>query len=134
MITDETCSPLRFSFYLIFINVVKTELLTFIFQSDSVRFLALIITVTFLLQSEQLFQLIVTQLVTTVYLSHLSNPTPIHCLSSILLPKFKKNQGCFIFFTRDWEKKNKKHFLSVEIRNYILININVKKSVLWFFG
>ena len=31
------------------------------------------------------------------------------------------------FFTRDWEKNNKKHFHNVEIENDILIYINIKK-------
>ena len=33
----------------------------------------------------------------------------------------------FHFFTRDWEKNNKKHFQNVEIRNDILIYINIKR-------
>ena len=32
----------------------------------------------------------------------------------------------FQFFTRDWEKNNKKHFQSVEIGNDNLIYINIK--------
>ena len=31
------------------------------------------------------------------------------------------------FFTRDWEKNNKKYFQSVEIGNDILIYINLKR-------
>ena len=31
------------------------------------------------------------------------------------------------FFTRDWEKNNKKHFYSVEVGNDILIYINIKR-------
>ena len=38
-----------------------------------------------------------------------------------------RNEGCVIFFTRDWEKNNKKHFQSVEIGNDILIYINIKR-------
>ena len=37
------------------------------------------------------------------------------------------NEGCFILFTRDWEKNNQKHFHIVEIRNVILIYINIKR-------
>ena len=33
----------------------------------------------------------------------------------------------FHFFTRDWEKNNKKYFHSVEIGNYILTYINTKR-------
>ena len=33
----------------------------------------------------------------------------------------------FFFFTKDWEKKNKKHFHRVEIGNNILIDINMKR-------
>ena len=31
-----------------------------------------------------------------------------------------------MFFTREWEKNNKKYFQSVEIKNDILIYINIK--------
>ena len=37
----------------------------------------------------------------------------------------------FHFFRRDWEKNNKTRFHSVEIRNDILIYINIKRV---FFG
>ena len=84
-------------------------------------------TITFLLPSEQLTQLTLTQLVTTVYMSHLPNPTPSHRLSSIRLRKCIKNERCFISFTREWEKNNKKHFHSVQLGNYILIYINIKR-------
>ena len=50
--------------------VIDSELLTFIFQSEN---LSSYQTVIFLLPSERLNQLTLTQLVTTVYLSHLSN-------------------------------------------------------------
>ena len=33
----------------------------------------------------------------------------------------------FHFFKRDWEKKNKKHFHSVEIQNDIFNYINIKR-------
>ena len=33
----------------------------------------------------------------------------------------------FHFFTRDWEKNNKRYFQSVEIRNDILIYININE-------
>ena len=54
----------------VFMDVFKSELLTFIFQSEN---LSSYQTVIFLLPSERLNQLTLTQLVTTVYLSHLSN-------------------------------------------------------------
>ena len=63
----------------------------------------------------------------TVYLSHLPNRTPSHHLSSIRFPKCIRNEGCFNFFTRDWENNNQKHFHSVEIGNDILIYINIKR-------
>ena len=43
-------------------------------------------TIIFLLPSERFNQLPLTQLVTTAYLSQLTNPTPIHRLSSLRLP------------------------------------------------
>ena len=46
------------------------------------------------------------------------------------LPKYIKNEGCFISFTKDWEKSNKKYFHSVEIRNGILIYVNVTQVFL----
>ena len=54
----------------VFVDAFKSELLTFIFQSEN---LSSYQTVIFLLPSERLNQLTLTQLVTTVYLSHLSN-------------------------------------------------------------
>ena len=42
-------------------------------------------------------------------------------------PKYVRYKGRFIFFTRDWKKKNKKQFPSVEIGNDILIYINIKR-------
>ena len=54
----------------VFMDVFKSELLTFIFQSEN---LSSYQTVIFLLPSERLNQLTLTQLVPTVYLSHLSN-------------------------------------------------------------
>ena len=54
----------------VFMDVFKSELLTFIFQSEN---LSSYQTVIFLLPSERLNELTLTQLVTTVYLSHLSN-------------------------------------------------------------
>ena len=54
-------------------------------------------TITLLSQIERLDQLTLTPLVTTVYLSHLLNPTLSQPLSSICLPKSIRNEGCFIF-------------------------------------
>ena len=48
-------------------------------------------TITLLLQSEWLNQLTLALLVTTVYLSHLTNLTPSHCWSSNRLPKCIRN-------------------------------------------
>ena len=77
-----------------FIDASKSE------QSDIVRIQARI-----KLQNERLNELRFTPLATTVYLSHLPNPTPSHHLSCMRLPKCVRNEGCFIFLTRDWEKK-----------------------------
>ena len=78
-----------------FIDASKSE------QSDIVRIQARI-----KLQNERLNELRFTPLATTVYLSHLPNPTPGgYHLSCMRLPKCARNEGCFIFFTRDWEKK-----------------------------
>ena len=41
--------------------------------------------------------------------------------------KIYKKLGMFHFFTRDWEKNNKKHFHSVEMENDILVYINIKR-------
>ena len=82
-------------FICIFIDAIKSELLTLTFQSDIVFTSYQIITL--LLQSERLNQLRVTPLNTTVYLSHLPNLTPSHCLSSIRLSKCIRNEGCFIY-------------------------------------
>ena len=57
-------------------------------------------TTTLLLTSKCLIQLRLTPLATTVYLSHLPNPSPSHHLSSIRLPKCIRNEGCFIFYKR----------------------------------
>ena len=43
-------------------------------------------TIIFLLQSERFYQLTLAQLVTTVYLSHLLNPTPSHQPLLVLYP------------------------------------------------
>ena len=59
-----------------------------------------------------------------------TNPRPRHCLSSIRLLKCIRNDVCFIFFARDWEKNKKKHFHSVEIGNDILVFINIKREFL----
>ena len=113
-------------FTCIFIDAIKSELLTLKFQSDIVRISSSYQTMTLLLQSEPLNQLKWTPLATTIYLLHLANPTHSHHLPSICLTKCIKNE-MFHFFTRDWEKNNKKHFHSVEIGNDILIYINIKR-------
>ena len=81
---------------------------------------------------EGLNQMRLAPLTTTAYLLHLLNPTPSHHLSSILNPllvcqNVRRDASFFSFFTRDWEKNNKKHFHSVEIGNDILIFINIKR-------
>ena len=106
-------------------DAIKSELLTLTFQSDC-EDLSSYQSITLLLQSERLNKLRFTPLLTTVHLSYLFSPTPSHNLSSNRFPKYIRNKGCFIFFTRDWTKNNKKQFPSVEIGNDILIYINIK--------
>ena len=89
----------------------------------------IVIDIDLLLQRKCLNQLRFTPVATTVYLSHLPNPTPSHHSTSVRLPKCTRNEWYFIFFTRDWEKNNKKHFYSIEIGNGIRIYINIK----WVF-
>ena len=84
-------------------------------------------TITLLLQSERLNKLRFTPLSTTVYLSHLTSSTPTHNLSSNRFQKCFRNKGCFIFFTRDWKKNNKKLSPIFEIGNDVLIYINIKR-------
>ena len=84
-------------------------------------------TIDLLLKSERLNKLRFTSLPTIVYISHLPSPIPSHNLSSNRFPKCIRNKVCFIFLTRDRKKKNKKQFPSVEIGNYILIYINIKR-------
>ena len=79
------------------------------------------------IEKQNLNHLRFTLLDTTVYLSQLPSPTPSHHLSSIRYPKCIRNEGYVIFFTRDCERNNKKHFQSVEIGNDILIYINIKR-------
>ena len=82
-------------------------------------------TITILLQNERHNQLRLKLLSTTVY--HTYTTLPLATIFSMCLPKCIRNKGCFIFFTRDREKNNKKHFLSVEIGNEILMYINIKQ-------
>ena len=84
-------------FTYIFIDAIQSELLALIFQSDVVRIWAHIKLASLLFQSERLKWTKVTPIATTVYLSHLPNPTPSHHLSSIRLPKCIRNEGCFFY-------------------------------------
>ena len=82
----------------IFIDIIKSELLTYTFQSDiHCENLNSYQTITLLFQSERLNQLKLTPLATTVYPSHLPNPIHRHHLSSIRLLNCIRNEGCFIF-------------------------------------
>ena len=94
-------------FICIFMDAIKSELLTLTFQSDIVRIWVHIKLSLSLLQSKRLNKLRFTPLSTTVYLSHLPSPTPSHNLSSGHFPKCIRNKGCFISFTRDCKKNNK---------------------------
>ena len=83
-------------FLKIFIDAVKSELLTLIFQSDC-EDLSSYQTITLLLQRKRFSKLRFTPLVTIVYLSHPSSPTFSRNLSSNSFPKCVKSKRCFIF-------------------------------------
>ena len=125
---------LRFlHFIFTFVDTVKSELLTLTFQSDIVRIWAHIKLSSFYYKGntfyyrERLNQLRLVSLVIAVYLPHQSNHTLSPQLASINLLKCIRNKRCFIFFTREWEKNNKKHFRSVKIGNSTLIYNNPVK-------
>ena len=84
-------------FICIFMDAIKSELLTFTFQSGY-EDLGSYHTITLLLQSKRLNKLRFTSLTTTVYLSHPPSPTPSRNLSSNRFLKYIKNKGYFIFF------------------------------------
>ena len=69
---------------------------------------------TTVLQSKQLNQLALTQLVTTNYLSRLPIPTPSHHLSSSRLLKCIINEGCFIFLQQTGKRITKSIFTVVK--------------------
>ena len=60
-----------------------------------------------------------TPLATTVYLSHLTNLTLSHHLSSIRLPECVRNERCF--FCKGLGEEEKKYFQGAETGNDILI-------------
>ena len=64
-------------------------------------------TIALPLQNEGPNQPRFTPLVATAYLSHLPNPTPSHHLSSMRLPKYIKNERCFIFLQKIGRRKTK---------------------------
>ena len=90
-------------------------------------------TITFLLQTKRLNQLTLTPLTTTVYLSHLSNPTPSHHLSSIHLPKCMKNDGCFMFLQEIGKRITKSTFTVLKQETIFLIISKSEKCplILW---
>ena len=100
-------------FICIFMDVIKSELLTLTFQSDC-EDVSSYQTITLLLQIERPNKLRLTPLATTVYRSHPPSPTPSHNLSFNRFPKCIRNEGCFIFLQE------------IEIGNDILIHINIK--------
>ena len=73
-------------FICIFMDAIKSELLTLTFESD-LKDLSLYQTITLLLQRERLNKLRFTPQTSTVYLSHLISPTPSRNLSSNRYPK-----------------------------------------------
>ena len=111
-------------FICIFMNAIKSELLTLTFQLDTVRMWAHIkLSSPFYYKANTLKNW-------DLHLSYQPplnlTTTPSHNLSPNLFPKCIRNKRCFIFFTRDWKKNNKKQSSSFKIGNYILIYINVK--------
>ena len=106
-------------FICLFIDAIKSESLTLIFQSDIVRIWAHI----------ELSPFYYTPSHQSIY--HTYPTLPIATTYSLTVhQKCTRNEGYFIFFRKDWEKKNKKHFHSVKIGNDILIYINKKTNVL----
>ena len=117
-------------FICIFMDAIKSELLTLIFKSDIVRIWVHIKLSPIYYKANALTNRDLHPYPpTTVYLSYLPGPAPCHNLPSNRFPKSIRSKGCFIFFTRDWKKNNKKQFPSVEIGNDF-IYINIKTSVL----
>ena len=117
----------------IFIDAaIKSELLTFIFQSDFLRIWTQAITL--ILQSKRLNQVRLTPLATTVYLSPLSNPISSHQLFSIRLPKYMKNEGFFMIFLQEIGRRITKSIFTQcwnrKLYSYFYQN---QMSVLWFF-
>ena len=100
LIADKTCSPRYLHFICIFMDVIKSELLTLTFESDG-QDLSSYQIITLLLQSERLNKLRFAPSVTTVSLSHQPSPNPSRNLSTNRFPKCIRNKECFIYFTRD---------------------------------
>ena len=96
---------LSFFFFFLFLSVT--------IHKRASKYLSSYQTITLLLQSERLYQLRLKLLATIVYLPHLPNTTTSDHLSFVRLPKCIRNEGCFIYFTRDWGKNNKEHFHSI---------------------
>ena len=114
-------------FICIFMDAIKSELLTLTFQSDIVRIWVHIKLSLSLLQSKRLNKLRFTPLSTTVYLSHLPSPTPSHNLSSGHFPKCIRNKDVSFFLREIVRRITKKQFPSVEIGNDILVYTNIKR-------
>ena len=114
-------------FICIFMDAIKSELLTFTFQSVIVSLwihikLSLVYYKAKALTNWDLHP----YPPLSIYHTHSALPSR-HNLSSNSFPKCTRNKGCFIFLKRDWKKSNKKQFPSVEIGNDILIYINIKR-------
>ena len=112
-------------FVCIFMDTIKSELLTLTFQSDCEDWSSYQ-TTTLLLQSERLNKLRFTLLATTVYLSHPPSLTPSCNFSSNRFPECIRNKGCFIFFYK--RLKQEIIFLFISIKNEFSRQILIKHT------
>ena len=98
--------PRYLHFICIFMHAIKSELLNLRFQWD----LSSYQTITLLLKCERLKKQRFALLPTTVYLSHLPNPTPGPNWSSNCFPKCIRNRGCLIFLQEIGRRITKSNF------------------------
>ena len=90
-------------FICIFINAIKSELLTLTFQSDIVRICARIKISPFYYKANA-------PVANIVCIAYLPNPKPSHHLPSISFPKMYKKLGMFQFFYKRLGEEEQKAF------------------------